>query len=206
MLAGIALGLIALIIGGLFCFFGIRFFRVILPIWGFVAGFGIVWAGTTALLGSNVLAWAIAIVVGLVAGLVLAALSYFFFVVGLIILGATFGWGLGTGLVALLGDGMILTLTGFLFGLVGAVIFGGLMLAPGIRKLLVGFMTAFGGASYLIAGVLSIFGIADLTTVSLGMGFEVVLNSDNLLAVLAWIILGVIGLVWQIRTSEDVAI
>ena len=77
--------------------------RLILPIWGFLAGFA-AGAGLVADLANErflgtVFGW----ILGLVLGLVLAILAYFFFAVAVILAMASFGFAIGSGLVVAIG-------------------------------------------------------------------------------------------------------
>ena len=77
--------------------------RLILPIWGFLAGFA-AGAGLVADLADErflgtVFGW----ILGLVLGLVLAILAYFFFAVAVILAMASFGFAIGSGLVVAIG-------------------------------------------------------------------------------------------------------
>ncbi len=56
-------GLLALLLGAAFCFIGYRFFRILIPIWGFFAGFFFGAQGVVSLFGggflSTVTSWVI---------------------------------------------------------------------------------------------------------------------------------------------------
>src|SRR5215204_2217083 len=99
-LEGLIVGLFAILIGAAFCFAGFKWFLILLPIWGFLAGF---------VFGSNLVFHifgadhgffesALAIVVGLIAGVAFAVLSYLYYYFAVILLGASLGYLLGVGL------------------------------------------------------------------------------------------------------------
>lgn len=102
-MADILLGLLAIVAGGVMLFAGQFVLRLILPIWGFLAGFA-AGAGLVADLADErflgtVFGW----ILGLVLGLVLAILAYFFFAVAVILAMASFGFAIGSGLVVAIG-------------------------------------------------------------------------------------------------------
>jgi hypothetical protein len=71
----VLIGLLVLLVGAAFCFAGYRFFRILIAIWGFFAGFDLGAAGMTALFGQNFLGTTTGWILGLVVGLVLAVLA-----------------------------------------------------------------------------------------------------------------------------------
>ena len=88
---GILLGLLAVAIGLAFCFYGFRVFMVLLPIWGFFAGFLLGANAMTALFGDAFLATATGWVVGFLLGLLFAVLSYLYYWIAV----DPVGWGTG---------------------------------------------------------------------------------------------------------------
>jgi len=114
--------LLALILGLAFCFGGYRIFLVMLPIWGFFAGF---WLGaevTTLLFGAGFLATTTGWIIGFIVGLLGAVLSYLFYTIGVALVAGGFGWALGSGFMVALGfQGGILT---FIVALVLVKVFG----------------------------------------------------------------------------------
>jgi hypothetical protein len=49
------IGVLVLLVGATFCFVGYRFFRILIAVWGFFAGFNLCAAAMTALFGQNFL-------------------------------------------------------------------------------------------------------------------------------------------------------
>ncbi|TMD67224.1 MAG: hypothetical protein E6I91_07620 [Chloroflexi bacterium] len=64
-----------LLVGAAFCFVGYRFFRGLIAVWGFFAGFNLGAAGMTALFGQNFLGTTTGWILGLVVGLVFAVVA-----------------------------------------------------------------------------------------------------------------------------------
>ena len=115
-LEGIIIGLLAIVIGLAWAFYGLKLFAILLPIWAFFFGLiaGAQWSADIFGHGffSTVLSWGI----GLVFGLVLAAISYFWYYAAVTIAVGALGYLLGAGLVAVfLADAGILQ---FIAGLV----------------------------------------------------------------------------------------
>ena len=99
MLSILFVSLFALILGLAFCFAGYRVFLVMLPIWGFFAGFWLGAEATTLLFGVGLLATTTSWVIGFVVGLLGAVLSYLFFIIGVALVAGGFGWALGGALM-----------------------------------------------------------------------------------------------------------
>src|SRR2546430_17271978 len=68
------IGVLVLLVGATFCFVGYRFFRILIAVWGFFAGFNLCAAAMTALFGQNSLAMPTGSTLGLVLGGVSALL------------------------------------------------------------------------------------------------------------------------------------
>src|SRR5207248_1696562 len=97
------------------------------------------------------------LVIAFIVGLVLAALAYYLYVAAVVILGASVGFCIGTGLMMALGYSSHSTPA-----LLTGVIFAGIMAIPilalNLTKILIIISTSLGGASTIIAGVLLLLG------------------------------------------------
>ncbi len=121
---GILLGLLALAIGLAFCFYGFRVFLVLLPIWGFFAGFLLGANAMTALFGDAFLATATGWVVGFLLGLLFAVLSYLYYWIAVILLGGALGYQLTLGVLQWISpdfDGFIAFILALIVGAIFAV-------------------------------------------------------------------------------------
>ncbi len=102
---GIIVGLLAIVIGAAWAFYGLKLFTILLPIWAFFFGLvtGAQWGQEVFGEGffATVLSWGI----GLVFGLVLAAISYFWYYAAIVILGGAVGYSLGVGFFEYFGFG-----------------------------------------------------------------------------------------------------
>ena len=152
----LCMGLIALGFGMLVAFGGYRLLWVILPIWGFFAGFAL-GAQTIQLVFSEAfLATVTSWVVGFVVGAIFAVLSYLFYFLAVALLAGGFGYGLAVGILTWIG--MDFGFIVWLIGIVVAVIVAVAVLRFNIQKYAVIFITAFGGTGVIVLTLLALFG------------------------------------------------
>lgn len=192
-----ALGLpagIVLILGGLLaCFAGYRLFRIVLAIYGFVLG---AMLASSLIATSNTVGTIIAAVAG---GVVGAGLLIFAYYVGL----ALVGGGLGALIVHLVwtqartGDPPWL--------LVGLSAIAGAAAALLLQRYMIIVGTAFGGAWSMIVGAVNVLAARGITQG--GSATEVWILyptsvADSRWVGLAWIVLGSIGTVVQLRSGR----
>lgn len=195
----VLIGLLVLLVGAAFCFAGYRFFRILIAVWGFFAGFDLGAAGMTALFGQNFLGTTTGWILGLVVGLVLAVLAYFFYYVAVVLLGTSAGYSLGSGLMAAFG----LNNPGFLsvtVGIIFAVVFALLILLLNLPKLLIMAFTALGGAVAVLAGILIMLG--QVHVVGLQYGVAVALVKASWFWSIVAIVLAIGGFLAQWRTMQ----
>src|SRR5437588_687323 len=99
----LAVGVLALIIGIALCFAGYRAFRALIAFWGFFAGFVLTIQALGVYSGGHFLLTIGGLVIALLVGLVLAALAYYLYVAAVVILSASVGFWVGTGLMMAFG-------------------------------------------------------------------------------------------------------
>ena len=99
----LCMGTIALLFGALVAFGGYRLFLVLLPIWGFFAGFILGAQAVHFLLNVGLFATVTGWVVGFFVGLIFAVLSYLFYFVAVGIVSFSFGYGATVALFGWLG-------------------------------------------------------------------------------------------------------
>jgi len=197
-----AIGLLGILVGLGFTFWGFRLFLILLPIWGFFAGFLFGAYGTTALLGDGFLATTLGWVIGFVVGLVFAVLSYLYYWFAVVFLGASVGYAAGLGLLHWLGNGGD-NLVGFLFGLVGAIIVGAIVIVLRVPKYLVIVLTAIGGAFGAVTGLALILKQVSLDELRGGLvGSLAQVNDLPWLWGLGAIVLAGVGAAYQIRLTS----
>lgn len=193
------IGLLASGIGLALVFGGYRIARILIPIWGFFAGFLMGASGVSDALNSGFLGTTMGIVVGLIIGLVFALLAYFFFSLSIILLGATIGYWLGTGFITALGfdKGFLSAMVGITIGVVLAIV-SIVINAPKIYLIAI---TSFGGALATVGGVLVILNKIQIES------FSYVVSNQNISLPVFWGIilatLTIIGVVFQAKNNKD---
>jgi hypothetical protein len=191
----IIVGLLAIGIGLAWAFYGLKLFTILLPIWAFFFGLiaGAQWSADIFGQGffASVLSWGI----GLVFGLVLAAIAFFWYYAAIVIAGGAVGYALGVGLFDWLdlGAGVLVVIIGLIFGAIFAI--GTFML--GVPVLLVMVFSAFSGAAAVVNGVLIVFGTIKLET--LNQGIFGALFTQGILGTVAFLVLGAAALFYQMR-------
>ncbi len=196
----IVIGLFAILIGLAIAFYGLKVFTILLPIWGFFIGlmagaqlgqeiFGDAFFGT-------VTSW----VIGLIFGLILAVTSYLWYFAAVVILGASVGYTLGTGLLGAIGlDGFLAIIAGLVVALIVAV----LVVVLAVPAWLVILLTAMGGAAAAVNGVLILIGRIDLSDVEQGLTQG--LLTDGVIGIVAAIAIAVAGFFYQTRGLANLA-
>ena len=193
--------ILALIIGVLALVAGYRLFLLLLPIWGFFAGFAVGAHATTLIFGTGFLSTITSWIVGFVVAVIFAVLSYLIYLVGVALLSAAFGYLLGAGIMLIFLDpGLIVTLV----GLAGAVVMAFLVLAFNIQKPVLEFITSFGGATALLTGVLLLFGRIPFD--ALGENPVRAVLNDSTLWFIVWLVLGFVGFAMQIASNRTYVI
>jgi hypothetical protein len=195
-LEGIIVGLLAIGIGLAWAFYGLKLFAILLPLWAFIFGLtaGAQWAqdvfGEPGVFGTT-LSWGI----GIVFGLVLAVISYLWYYAAIVLLAGAVGYALAVGLFVALGTGtgIIVVVIGLIVGAVFAI--GAFML--GVPILLVMVFSALSGAVAAVNGVFILFG--QIKVSELGGGLFGSLFHNGIVATVAFIVLAVLALMYQIR-------
>ena len=195
-LESIVIGLLAIGIGLAWAFYGLKLFTILLPLWAFFFGLiaGAQWGqdvfGQSGIF-TTVLSWGI----GLVFGVVLAAISFFWYYAAIVILGGAVGYALGIGFFEWLnlGTGFIAIVIALIVGAIFAV--GTFVL--GVPVVLVMVFSAFSGAAAVVNGVLILLGQIKLDTLDTGIFGSLLTN--GVVGIVAFLVLGAVALYWQIR-------
>jgi hypothetical protein len=200
-LEGILLGLLAIGIGAAWAYYGLKLFVILLPIWAFFFGLiaGAQWAaslfGHDAGLFATTLSW----IIGIIFGLVLAAISYFWFYFAIVILGGAVGYFIGVGLFELIGwdSGVVPLVVGVILGAIFAA--GTLLL--GVPALLVIVFSAFSGAAAVVNGVYIFFG--QIKPNQLDEGIFGSLLHQGAVPTILFLLVAAGGIVYQLRGVTD---
>lgn len=194
--------LFALIAGGVglaLCFAGYRLARILIPIWGFFAGFTIGAAGVSDALNTGFISSTLGIVVGLLVGLVFALFAYFFFSLAIVLLSASLGYWLGTSMVLFLGfdKGFLSAALGIILGAIAAII----ALVINAPKYYLIIVTGIGGAVVLISGFMLLFGKLELDTFNYAAASSAVTSSWLWITISA--VLAIMGMAFQVKSNPD---
>jgi hypothetical protein len=190
--------LIALLFGLAVCFNGYRWFLFLLPFFAFL--FGFFWGAQTlqAIFGSGFLTTVLSWIGGFIIGLIFALLSYMFYLVGVAIVAASFGYSLGVGLMNLIG--IDLNLLVWLVGIAVAIIVAAVTLLLNIQKYVIIVITAFLGAGVIVGSLLSAVGGIEVTNLAENPVRVALQNSP--LWMLFFLILGVLGIAAQLVSTR----
>jgi hypothetical protein len=153
------LGLVAIAAGALFCFAGYLAFRLIIPLWGFFAGFAFGAGLIASVTGDGFLRTLLGWAVGLGCALVFALLAYLFYEVAVVVAMGSIGFALGTSIMVALHVSWtwLIVLGGVAVGVLLAL---GAIVAELPMVLLI-VLSALGGASAITMGVMLLVGTTD---------------------------------------------
>jgi len=195
----LCMGLIALFVGMAICFSGYRWFVILLPIFGFVFGFGLGLDTMQSLFGTGNLATITGWVVGFIVALIFAVLSYLFYFIGVALMGGALGYAIGVGFMGLIGldPGFLTWVVGMILGVVFAVA----TIALNLQKWMIVAATAFGGAGVIIGTFLMAFGVIPATT--FGSGAVKAAIADSWFWLLGFLLLAILGLAAQVFTGRN---
>jgi len=193
---GILIGLLAIVIGLAWAFYGLKAFTILLPIWAFFVGLiaGASWGAE--LFGGGFFGSVTSWIIGLVLGIALALFSYFFYYGAIALLGGTIGYLLGAGLMSAIGiTGLLSIVVGIIVGVIFAI--GVIVLAVPVMLVIV--FSAIGGAAAAVNGVLILLGRIQLDSLDDGALMRG-LQTDGLIGIIAFLAVAVAGAFYQIRS------
>lgn len=181
---------LGILLGAIQCFFGYRIFKFILGTVGFLVG-GFL-AGAVGYSASN--EPLVAVLAGLVGGLLGAALLVGLYFVGIFLFGALLGVVVGASFFAAAGSqpepAVLLILAA-----IGGV------LALMFQKFMIVISTAFNGAWNVVAGI-ACLATGTIDPANLEKLFRPD-GSQRFVAILCWIVLGAAGAIYQFRSAQE---
>ena len=189
--------MIALLFGLAVTFGGYRLFLALLPIWGFIFGFGLGAQTLQVLFGYGFLATTTSWVVGFIVGALFGVLSYMFYIFGVALLAGSVGYSLGVGVMVWLGlsPGFITWIVGVVLGIVLIAV----TLLFNLQKYMIVIGTAVIGAGLLIGTLMmGVIGVA--LTRFVDNPIQTMLQDSPLWAIL-FIVLAVAGIIVQLRAA-----
>jgi hypothetical protein len=194
------LGLLAIAIGGLFCFRGYLTMRLVIPIWGAFAGFLLGAGLVDGLTGDGFLVGVVGWLVGLAVALLFGLFAYLYYEVSVVLAMAAVGFALGSSLMVALNVrwSWAVVLVGVLVGVALAV----LAIVGDLPMLLLTVLTALAGAATTVAGIMLLTGSLtadDLDSTAVASRIE-----DSAGWWVLYALLAVVGIVLQLRVVKDI--
>jgi hypothetical protein len=196
----VALGIVAVVVGLLFCLRGYLMMRVIIPIWGAFAGFVLGAGAVASITGEGFLASVAAWISGALVALVFGLLAYLYYEVSVFVGVTAIGFMLGTTAMVALNVRWtwVIVLVGVLVG--GAL--GVVAIVGNLPMLLLTVLTAFGGSSAAVGGAMLLAGAVDAEDFT--EADVVTLVEDRPAWWILYVVLAVVGLVMQLRVIRRV--
>lgn len=196
----LCMALIALFFGLVVAFAGYKLFLVLLPIWGFFAGF-FLGAQTIAFLfdDGKFLATAAAVVVGFVVGAIFAILSYLFYIAAVALIGYWAGYAATVAIFGWIGmdPGFLI----WLIGVVVGVVVAGVVLRFNLAKIAIIIITSVGGTGLVIYTLLAVFrGVAYVNLLENPVKFAL---DNSFWWLIFFLVMGILGIVGQIQANKD---
>ncbi len=194
-MADILLGLLAIFAGGAMLLAGLFVLRLVIPIWGFFAGFafgaGLVASFADEHFLGTVLGW----VLGLVFALLFAVFAYLYYYVAVVIAMGAFGFAIGAGLVVALGIDW--NWVAVLAGLVVGLIVGLVAVFTNLPMIVLVIFGSVAGAVGVVGGLMLLVGSLNSADFSRGDFTDTVANSFGWIVLLVVLALG--GILIQAR-------
>ncbi len=194
----VVVGLLAIVAGVVFCFRGYLTMRVVVPIWGALAGF-MFGAGLVSSFGSDgflrsVLGW----IVGVVVAVVFALLAYTYYEVSVLIAMAAIGFALGTTVMVAIGVSWTWLIV--LAGLAAGTLLALFAIVADMPMVLLTVLTALAGASAIVFGVMLLTGVVETADFESVIATKAI--NDDWWWYLIYGALAVAGVVTQMRSLQ----
>jgi hypothetical protein len=197
-MSDVLLGLLAIGVGLVFCFFGFLAMRILIPLWGAFAGFMFGAALIDGITGDGFLGSALGWFVGVAVGLVFGLIAYLYYEISVFIAMAAIGFGLGTSLMVVLGVtwNWAVVLVGVAVGALLALV----AIVADLPTIILIVLTALGGANVAVFGLMLMFGAVDVKELDSVATTETVDDSWWWYAI--FIGLSIAGIIAQTRETE----
>lgn len=194
---GVIVGILAIVVGALFCFRGYLAMRGIIPIWGGFAGFFLGAGVVASFTGEGFLATTLAWIVGLGVALLFALLAYLYYEVSVVLAMSAIGFALGTGFMAVIGVtwSWLILLVGVGVGVLLAI----LAIVADIPTGLLTLLTALAGSTAIVAGILLVTGTIEVS--ELGTGATTARIGDDWWWYVIYLGLAIAGIISQIKST-----
>lgn len=196
----VVVGIIAVVVGALFCFRGYLAMRVIIPLWGAFAGFllgaGLVASITDEGFLRTLLAWLAGVGVGLLFGLV----AYLYYEISVLFAMGAIGFSLGAS--AMVALNVTWSWVIILVGLAAGTLLAFLAIVGDLPTVLLVVLSTLAGASTIVTGIMLLAGTldtADFTSETVTTALD-----DDWWWYVIYLGLVIVGLVAQIRSIESI--
>lgn len=197
----IVLGLVAVLVGALFCFRGYLTMRLVIPIWGAFVGFSVGAGAVAAITGDHLLAGAAAWIAGVVVAIVFSSLAYLYYEISVAVAMAGIGFMLGSSLMVALN--VRWTWLIILVGVVVALALGVAAIVGDLPMIILTILTATAGATAVVAGLMLLVGTLDANDLDRADVVAVIHDEPAWWLLYALIaVLGIIAQTRQLRSME----
>lgn len=152
----ILIGILAVVIGALFCFRGVIAMRVVIAVWGAFVGLNLGAGIVSGITGDGYLSTALGWIVGIVVAIAFGIVAYLFYAVAVTLAMASIGFALGTALMVALGVTWNWVL--ILVGVVVGVLLAAAAIMANLPAILLVVLSALGGSTAIVGGVMLLVG------------------------------------------------
>lgn len=196
----VVLGLLTIVIGALFAFRGYLTMRIVIPIWGALAGFTLGASAVGATTSDGFLGSAASWIVGILVAMLFAAIAYLYYEVSIVLAMGGIGFMLGSSLMVALNVtwGWVIVFV----GVVVAVLLGLLAIVGELPMMLLTILTAAAGSSAVVGGIMLLAGSINTTEIN-DVGVVAAVDDSPLWWALYVVIL-IVGIVAQFRALDEV--
>jgi hypothetical protein len=190
-------GVLAVLVGLVFCYQGYIALRVAIAVWGGFVGFALgasIGADDQGILGTA-LSWILALVLAVV----FAALAYLYYAVSIALAMGSIGFVLGSSLLVAVGVtwSWLIVLSGLALGIVLAFV----AIAGDLPTVLLIILSALAGASVIVAGIMLLTGALGSDDITRSAQITDELHDDWYWYPM-YLVLAISGIVVQLRSSE----
>lgn len=158
----ILVGILVIVVGLSLCFAGRWALRLVLAMWGALAGFGLGVTVVEAITSDGILQTTLSWTVGLILAVLFSAISYLYFSVAVFLAMASIGYVIGVAIASAFGASASWLLA--LAGLAVGVLLAFIAIAANLPMVILIVVSSLAGASLAVSGLLLAIGVYSLET------------------------------------------
>ena len=162
----ILVGIIAIIVGALFCFQGIVAMRLVIALWGLFVGFNFGAGLVSAITGDGFLSTVLGWVIGIICALLFGLFAYLYYAVAVVIAMASVGFLIGSAVMVALNVSWNWVI--ILVGVIVGVLLAALAIAVNLPTIILIVISALGGATAIVGGLMFLFGQLNVSEFTVG--------------------------------------